>query len=100
MDYRLYSIDTVGVIFKDFLVYKNIETEAIAMIDLASEKFYKNTMIDQKELEVKWNKNIGHTDLRLMECLQKETNKSYFIYYPAPECRNFNLFGFTCAKNI
>ena len=38
-DYRLFSSETVGVIFKDFIVYYSIKNEAFSMVDTANPKF-------------------------------------------------------------
>lgn len=47
----------------------------MAMIDIAHEKFYQNTLIDKKEqqLTIRSNKSLGHTDFRLMECLHEDS---------------------------
>ena len=38
-DYKLYSLQTVGVVIQDYVVYHNIDTKALVMVDTNHQAF-------------------------------------------------------------
>ena len=64
-DYKLYSAQTIGVVIKDYVVYHNIDSEALVIVDISHQAFPKVSQINATK--VKMNRNIDDTDLRLME---------------------------------
>ena len=65
-DYKLYSAQTVGVVIQDYVVYHNIDSKAIVIVDISHQAFPKVSQINATKVKV--NRNIDDTDLRLMEC--------------------------------
>ena len=96
--YRLYSTETVGVVIGDYVVFYNIDSKALVMVNTNHKLYPKINTVEATK--IKMNQSIHNTNYRLMKCQNENTGLSYFVVYPAPEIRELNLFGVSGRTNV
>ena len=50
--YKLYSRETVGVVIQDYIVYHNIDSRALAMVDVNHESLTKVSSIKATKVKI------------------------------------------------